>query len=209
MYFAHDADLDRLVDRDDTLLGTNPNNADTDGDGMPDGWEVRYFGCFDPLTNDASGDCDRISATNLTDYNNGTDPTVADTDGDGLPHGWEISNGLNPLRNDAIGNPDGNNLTNLQEYQQGKDPKDYDHGTLPNLSIVSGNNQVGVTNRFLAQPLSVSVTNAVQGARGSAPVTFAVIVGGAPLTTLTNGSLNSPLALRTASSARRRCAARG
>ena len=35
---------------------TNPENPDTDGDGMPDGWEVQNN--LNPLMNDAAGDPD-------------------------------------------------------------------------------------------------------------------------------------------------------
>ncbi|MEK7123226.1 MAG: hypothetical protein AAB855_05230, partial [Patescibacteria group bacterium] len=42
-----DGDKDFLSDEDEKLLGTNPNNPDTDGDDIPDGDEVDEE--FDPL----------------------------------------------------------------------------------------------------------------------------------------------------------------
>ena len=57
---SKDGDLDGLSDEDeDNLYGTKSSQWDTDGDGMPDGWEA-VFAETDPLTSDgafaASGD---------------------------------------------------------------------------------------------------------------------------------------------------------
>ena len=55
--------------------------GDTDGDGLPDGWELTYFG---DLTHDGTEDADADGLTNLTEYLAGTNPQNADTDGDGI-----------------------------------------------------------------------------------------------------------------------------
>ena len=67
-----DADNDGLTDRNEQILGTQPLVSDTDGDGMPDGWEVEYR--LDPLKDDASADPDKDGKTNLEEYLDGTDP---------------------------------------------------------------------------------------------------------------------------------------
>jgi uncharacterized protein DUF1566/thrombospondin type 3 repeat protein len=64
-----DSDDDGLSDADETVRGTNPNDADTDDDGLEDGDEV---------------------------YTYGTDPTLADTDGDGIDDRSEIGLGTSP-----------------------------------------------------------------------------------------------------------------
>jgi parallel beta-helix repeat protein len=53
---------------------------DSDEDGIPDIWEIEFFGTlfFSP-DNDSDGD----SLTNLEEFKKGTDPTRMDTDGDG------------------------------------------------------------------------------------------------------------------------------
>ena len=50
------------------LMGTNPDLADTDGDGVPDGWE--YFMGLDPLTRDSDLDSDNDTISNMYEYNN-------------------------------------------------------------------------------------------------------------------------------------------
>ena len=49
--------------------------ADSDGDGLPDVWEVTYFGDLDET---GEGDPDGDGATNVQEYANGTNPTVAE-----------------------------------------------------------------------------------------------------------------------------------
>ena len=51
---------------------TDPNDPDTDDDGMPDGWEVTNG--LNPLLNDASKDSDLDGFNNIIEYNRGTDP---------------------------------------------------------------------------------------------------------------------------------------
>ena len=105
-------------------FGCSATNSDTDGDGMNDGWEVRYG--FNPLVPNGSSDGDGDGLTNLEESQHGTDPNNPDTDGDGMPDGWEVHHGLNPLVNDAALDPDNDGLTNFQEYQNGTDPQNRD-----------------------------------------------------------------------------------
>ncbi|HPG01228.1 MAG TPA: hypothetical protein PLE77_14315, partial [Kiritimatiellia bacterium] len=109
---------------------TSATDADSDNDGLPDGWEY-YFWYWrgagasthggtplawvglDPIVgNDPSGDTDGDGLTDIAEYNAGTDPTHCDTDRDGMDDKWEVDNLLNPLDpNDASGgNPDGDKM---------------------------------------------------------------------------------------------------
>ena len=76
--------------------GPAPPRADLDADGLPDEWELQYFGS---LTQGPGGDLDVDGLTNLGEYQRGTNPTLGDTDGDGCFDGDEVDEGLNPLDN--------------------------------------------------------------------------------------------------------------
>lgn len=98
LIMVSDEDLDGVTDDKDQCPGTptgatvdefgcSPEQKDTDGDGMPDYWEIRYD--LDPNDpNDRDEDPDNDGYTNYEEYLNGTDPTVPDlfdSDGDGIP----------------------------------------------------------------------------------------------------------------------------
>lgn len=72
---------------------------DTDGDGLPDYWEVEHFG---DLSQSASNDSDMDGLTNIQEYNLDTDPTDSDTDDDGLLDG-EDPNPLVPKEEPSEG----------------------------------------------------------------------------------------------------------
>lgn len=89
-----------------SLSATNLS-VDTDGDGMPDGFEDFYS--LDPLVNDADLDSDSDLLTNLAEFEYGSDPSVADTDLDGLP-------------NESDDDDDGDGLTDAEEVALGTNP---------------------------------------------------------------------------------------
>src|SRR5690606_32452255 len=88
--------------RDEAASGTNPNDPDTDGDGLIDGLE-RELG-LDPLLADTDGD--------------GTGDLDEDSDGDGLTNRAEIAAGTHPARADS----DGDGLDDATEIAIGTDP---------------------------------------------------------------------------------------
>ncbi|MBI4323698.1 MAG: metallophosphoesterase family protein [Chloroflexi bacterium] len=71
-----DPDSDGLSTAEEIRLGTDPFKADTDGDQLPDGWEVQYG--LNPLSvlgpDGAGGDPDLDGADNLQELTAGTDP---------------------------------------------------------------------------------------------------------------------------------------
>jgi len=103
-----DDDNDGLTNAEERRYGTDPNNPDTDGDGLTDGEEVHKYHT-NPLNPDTDGD-------GLTDgeevHKYHTDPTKWDTDGDGLSDGDEVFKyHTNPLNPDT----DGDGLTDGEE----------------------------------------------------------------------------------------------
>ncbi len=116
---AEDPDNDDLSNLEETQIGTDIYNSDTDGDGLLDGEEVKVYGT-DP--NDSDSDDDGVSdsidqfpmdtdddgLTNIEEsgiYH--TDPDDADSDDDSLSDGVEIRIGSDPndwdSDNDGIG----------------------------------------------------------------------------------------------------------
>lgn len=71
--FVKDSDKDGLTDPDESKYGTDPNNPDTDSDGLLDGKEVNKYK---------------------------TDPKNKDTDGGGISDGIEVSRNSDPLDKD-------------------------------------------------------------------------------------------------------------
>ena len=82
-------------------------DSDSDRDGIPDKWMIRYFGHPTGQASDhslAQDDPDSDGLTNLQEYRHSTDPTNRDTDGDGLSDGDEVNKyHTNPLLADTDG----------------------------------------------------------------------------------------------------------
>lgn len=90
---AGDSDEDGLSNSQEAVTGTDPNNPDTDGDGLSDGAEVNQYGTA-PKNRDT--DNDTVSDGDEVNIHK-TAPLNPDTDGDGVPDGIEIATGTDPL----------------------------------------------------------------------------------------------------------------
>ncbi len=91
-----DSDKDGIPDARERLGCTDPLNADTDGDGLNDGFEDRNGnhivddGETDPCNPDTDGD--GIWDGDELNGSHHSNPLLVDTDGDGLPDGLEDAN---------------------------------------------------------------------------------------------------------------------
>ena len=73
-------------------IAIGPINPDSDGDGMPDDWEIANG--LNENVNDAAGDPDGDTLTNLQEYGLGTNPQLMDSDVDGLDDNVEDGSGV-------------------------------------------------------------------------------------------------------------------
>jgi len=145
-----DSDLDGLPNDDEVTAGTDPNDSDSDDDGVLDGEEVNGVdntstpwvttgtsdpnNPCDPNPNNALCDEDGDGISNPDEAVIGTDPTNPDTDGDGINDGTEVTNGSNPLdpcdpvpaSPDCFVDDDGDGLSNSTEGGLGTNPNDPD-----------------------------------------------------------------------------------
>ncbi|MEM7330979.1 MAG: protein kinase [Chloroflexota bacterium] len=89
-----DEDNDGLTTADEFSFATDPNNPDTDGDGLLDGEEV---GLYDTIPTAADSDLDGLlDGEEVNQYK--TNPLFSDTDLDGVLDGQEVAEGTDPLR---------------------------------------------------------------------------------------------------------------
>ncbi len=133
-----DEDKDGLTYCREEQIGTNPEIADTDGDGCKDGAEVDQYKT-NPLNKDTDGDtlldCDEINKYSTNPLNKDTDgdglmdneeiqkyttlPTNPDTDGDGLKDGAEV---LTYKTNPKVVDTDLGSIGDGIEVGRGTDP---------------------------------------------------------------------------------------
>lgn len=108
------------MDQDHAVTATF-TSPDTDGDGLPDSWEKRWFSS---LSQNGDGDYDIDTLTNAEEYALDTNPTSNDTDGDGMTDAYEVANGLAPARADDEGDLDNDGYSNGFENEMGYSPSD-------------------------------------------------------------------------------------
>ncbi len=87
-------------------IGDDP---DSDGDGLPDQWELDNFG---NLGQDGTGDADSDGISDAEEYNLGTDPNSSDSDNDSYPDSLENKVGTDPTDENSKPTP----ATNLVHH---------------------------------------------------------------------------------------------
>ena len=120
-----DADGDKLLAYYEGIFGTDPENPDTDGDGLSD-YNEMYVYLTEPTRADSDGngiadpddDRDKDGLSLSREIELGTNPLKPDTDGDGVSDGDEVTAGSDPLKTDS----DGDGLNDGDEKKLGTDP---------------------------------------------------------------------------------------
>src|SRR5690606_13087516 len=98
-------------------------SGDTDGDGLPDDYEVENgLNPNDPV--DAFEDHDNDGLTALEEYELETKPQAADTDGDGLTDKEEVDGIDGMSTNPLLAGSDGDGLNGGREFLVGSYPLD-------------------------------------------------------------------------------------
>ncbi len=125
-------------------------NKDSDGDGIPDYWEVAHG--MDPHNADQNG--------------NGVSDEMDDFDGDGLTNWYEFLANTDPfdmttdgLLLDASADPDGDGLTNLQEQDCGTHPlhpDSDDDGWIDGYEVAYGSNPLDSLDPYRQRALMVA-----------------------------------------------------
>jgi hypothetical protein len=121
---AGDYDTDGLSNLAEYENATSPINADSDGDEIPDLWEIENL--LDPNDHDSQDDADFDGLSNLAEFGNVTNPNKGDTDSDGMPDLWEVGNLLDPNNDDSQEDPDSDGLSNLDEFENATNPQSID-----------------------------------------------------------------------------------
>lgn len=157
---AVDSDGDGLTNAQEDALGTNRNNADTDGDGTPDGVEVGgnvnapvdsdFDGIPDVLESsilDSDGDgtpnqSDSTNSNPCAPNRNSTPCLALDNDGDGLTNGEEDALGTDRDNADS----DGDGIPDGLEVGDPRSPTDTDGDGIPDVFEAGDTDGDGIPN---------------------------------------------------------------
>lgn len=141
-----------------TTESAPPPPVDSDGDGIPDSWEIKNFGNL--TTANATTDTDGDGLLDKDEYKYGTDPNNPDTDGDGFSDGEEVRYGSNPLL--ITDTPDSHRpytpvvtpiAKNVPLHGQVMDVQGFSDPDQPNDHLSASEWQIGLSRDFAAADL--------------------------------------------------------
>ncbi|MHC4743277.1 MAG: hypothetical protein ACYS8Z_15285, partial [Planctomycetota bacterium] len=116
---------------------------DTDGDGLPDAYELLYTNPPSPTALNPGDDLEPDGLTNMEEYNLGTEPDNPDTDGDTLQDGGELAGvGSRPPTDPLDADTDDDTLNDGVETNTGTFVDASDTGTDP-TDVDSDNDGLG------------------------------------------------------------------
>jgi len=217
----NDRDGDNLTNLEEYQIGTLPDEEDTDGDGLDD-WGEFTFGLDptvpfpSELTTDSDGDLmpngyeidnflnpwdasdkhedkDRDGLENYWEYTNNLAAGNWDTDGDTLPDGTEVEWGTQPdIADDLNSDTDGDGLTLGEEYENVTNPNlgDSDSdGTNDGDEVDQGSDPADGSDGGTAPPEDdqVELTLTIGDDSGSHSEIYEMVVSGSPSKRLPSG----------------------
>ena len=163
--------------------------------------DLKFFSSGSTYLSTFQAQGNSTTASGLDDlYVGATNPLFPDANNNGIDDAWETAHGLPLSADNRDTSPSGSGVTVVQAYIKGTDPNDFFDGTIPTLTILGGNNQVGSPGQFNAQSFDIAVWNSTGTAPlVNAPVTFSVTQGAGLLATTNTGSptLYTTLTVRT------------
>lgn len=169
-----DSDQDGLADVEEDLNQngaldpgeSDPNLADTDGDGISDLIEARVgfvTGEIDEpsvceellaIPEIARADRDFDGLNECEERLMGTNPSLSDTDGDNLPDGVELRRGTDHLNPDSAEDFDEDGVSNGDEIKEGTDPRSVDEAQRLGLAARYTLDREGLTRELRADALT-------------------------------------------------------
>ncbi len=153
VFLLNDTDADGVPNESDAFPSDPNATLDSDNDGMPDAWEVDHG--FDPQVNDADGDEDGDTISNLDEYKNNTDPNTYNPN-NSAPETFATTT-WNARQISSISMVEGNNFATTSAID-------------PNVKIWDANSA-------LDSAIATYDTQAVNGVHSSATYLNEVIVG--------------------------------
>jgi hypothetical protein len=162
---------------------------------------IRGDSVFDSPTQQGpanAGDPMFLSYRTLLSVNGTTFLRMRVMEGQTLPGDWQLEH-FGQTDVDPNGDPDGDGFTNFYEFVHGTDPNDYFNGRVPQIIIVSGDNQQSRPGTLVSDPLKVRVQDASGEPLANAPVQFNAGLTAGALATATDGALSDIVSTRTLS----------
>ncbi len=167
--YSNDLDMDGLSNDLEIAYGTDPDDFDSDDDGVSDGAEIHTYhtnatnddsdednlGDWDEifihLTNPNNNDTDSDLLRDDLEFTHGCDPFDNDTDDDTLFDGFEVKSGLDPLVSNLGFDQDQDTIPDVVEYSWGLNP------TSSNVGLDSDDDMLSdilECNNYSTDPLS-------------------------------------------------------